>query len=181
MKIRISEARWSIDSTGTWISFKAESEAEAREACAAIETGKEYTAEIKRYYQKRSKDANALLWELCTQLSIELAKDKVIQSKEAIYRKHIKAAGKCDFIACVDRAVDELITAWAHRGIGWFAEIVDDCKIPGCKKVCLYYGSSTYTTAEMSRLLDSVIQECKDCGVEVLSESELALIKEEWQ
>ena len=180
-KIRVTAAKWSIDSDGAWISLKANSPAEARALCESIRPGKEYTAEVKQYRQKRSKNANDLLWELCTQLSIKLAKEKAIVSKEEIYRKHIKAAGKCDFVACVERAAEELIQSWQHKGIGWFAEKVDDCKIPGCVKICLYYGSSTYTTDEMSRLLDSVIQECEDCGLQVMSPSDLALIKEEWR
>lgn len=179
-KIRITAAKWSIDSDGAWLSLQAKNPAEARALCESIRPGKEYTAEVKQYRQKRSKNANDLLWELCTQISIALAKDKVIKSKEDIYRDHIKRAGKCDFIACIERAADEITTTWNHKGIGWFAEKVDDCKIPGCVKLCLYYGSSTYTTDEMSRLLDSVIQEAEDYGVEIISPSDLALIKEEW-
>lgn len=180
-KIRVTAAKWSIDSDGVWLSLLAKSPAEARALCERMKPGKEYTAELKRFYEKRSKNANDLLWELCTQISIALAKDKVIKSKEDIYREHIKAAGKCDFIACVERAADELIDSWQQKGIGWFAERVDYCKIDGCVKLCLYYGSSSYTTAEMSRLLDSVIQEAQDYGVELISPSDLALIKEEWR
>ena len=180
-KIRVTAAKWSYDSDGAWVSLLAKSPAEARALCESIKQGKEYTAEVKQYRQKRSKNANDLLWELCTQISIALAKDKVIKSKEDIYREHIKAAGKCDFIACVERAADELIQSWEHKGIGWFVERVDDCKIEGCAKLCLYYGSSSYTTEEMSRLLDSVVQEAQDYGIEYISPSDLALIKEEWR
>ena len=179
-RINITAAKWSIDSDGAWLSLKTKTPAEARALCESIQPGKEYTAEVKRFYQKRSVNANDLLWELCTQISIALAKDKVIKSKEDIYRDHIKRAGKCEFYAGKADAIDALIQGWEHKGIGWFAEKVDDCKLPGCVKVCLYYGSSTYTSAEMSRLLDSVIQEAEDYGVEIISPSDLALIKEEW-
>ena len=181
MKIEVTSAKWSIDSAGAWVSFLAHSPADARAVCEIVDDGKEYTVDVKRFRQKRSKNANDLLWELCTQLSKELAKDKIIKSKEEIYREHIKIAGKCDFVACVNRAVDDLITGWQHRGIGWFAEKVDDCKIDGCTKVCLYYGSSTYDTAEMSRLLDSVIQDCEAQGIQVLTPADVSLIKEEWK
>lgn len=163
------------------MSFRAESEVEARAICEKVIPGKQYTAEVKRFYEKRSKNANDLLWELCTQISIALAKDKVIKSKEDIYRDHIKRAGKCEFYAGMPAAIDALAAEWRSRGIGWFYEIVDDCKIPDCKKICLYYGSSTYTTAEMSRLLDSVLQEADDYGVDIMSPSEVALLKEEWK
>lgn len=181
-KIRVTGAKWSIDSDGAWVSLLAKSPAEARALCESIRPGKEYTAEVKRFYQKRSINANDLLWELCTQISIALWKDKVIKSKEDIYRDHIKRSGKCTFVACLEDAAEDLMANWQREnGIGWFAEKVDSCKIDGCVKVCLYYGSSSYNTAEMSRLLDSVIQEAQDYGVELISPSDLALIKEEWK
>ena len=44
----------------------------------------------------------------------------------------------------------------------------------------LYYGSSTYNTKQMSRLLDAVIADCKEQGIDVATPAELALLKEEW-
>ena len=79
-----------------------------------------------------------------------------------------------------DKAVESLMTGWGKNGIGWFAEVVDFIpgkEIQGCKKVCLYYGSSSYDTAEMSRLLGSVIQQASDMGIEVISESDRALLE----
>ena len=181
MQAATSESRWSIDQTGAWVSFRVDDPRTARALCESVKSGKEYTLEVKKQTKKRSKSANDLLWELCTQISQELAKDKVIVSKEEIYRQHIKTAGKCDFVAVVERAVEDLEEGWSRRGIGWFSEIIDDCKIPGCKKICLYYGSSSYTTEEMSRLLDSVIQQCEDLNIPVMSEAEIALLKEEWK
>lgn len=181
MKTTVTQAWWAIDRDGAWVSFLAPSPAEARAMCETLQPDKPYTVEVKRHYERRSKNANDLLWELCMQLSEKLSHDKLIVSKEEIYRRHIKIAGKCDFVACIERAAEALMDGWSQKGIGWFAEMVDDCKIDGCVKICLYYGSSTYNTAEMSRLLDSVIQECEQCGVEVLSSAELSLIKEEWR
>ena len=74
-----------------------------------------------------------------------------------------------------------LMDAWESRGIGWFAEIVDECKIDKCKKVCLYYGSSTYDTKEMSRLIDSIIQDAESVGVRVENPAEIDLLKREWR
>ena len=181
MKTKISGARWSIDQGGTWLSFKVDSTPEARGIAESIKTDKEYTVEIKRYYEKRSRNANDLLWELCGQLSAALSKDGCIVSKEDVYRDHIRSSGVYEYMAMPEEAFDSFEREWSNKGIGWFTEKVDRCKLPGCVKVCVYYGSSTYTTAEMSRLLDAVIQTCDDCGVEVISPSELALIKEEWK
>ena len=43
----------------------------------------------------------------------------------------------------------------------------------------VYLGSSTYTTKEMSVLIDGIVSECKDLGIETMTPEELARIKEE--
>ena len=181
MRVEVKNPRWMMDTTGAWVSFQVPSAVEARGICESMTQGELYTAEIKKHRKKRSKNANDYLWELLTQMSQALASSHLYVSKEEIYRKHIKIAGRCDYVAVPERAVDSLIKGWDEKGIGWFAEVVDFIpgkEIDGCKKVCLYYGSSTYDTAEMSRLLGSVIQEAQDMGIETLTESERALLYE---
>lgn len=170
-----------MDTTGAWVSFQVPTPVEARGICESMAQGERYIADIKKFRKKRSKNANDYLWELVTQMSQALASSYLYVSKEDIYRKHIKIAGRCDYVAVPERAVESLIKGWDDKGIGWFAEVVDFIpgkEIQGCKKVCLYYGSSTYDTAEMSRLLGSVIQEAQDMGIETLTESERALLYE---
>ena len=181
MRVEVQNPRWMMDTTGAWVSFQVPSPVEARGICESMTQGERYIAEIKKHKKKRSKNANDYLWELCTQISKALANSYLYVSKEDIYRKHIKIAGKCDYVAVPEKAVDTLIQGWRNNGVGWFAEVVDFIpgkEIQGCKKVCLYYGSSTYDTAEMSRLLGSVIQEAQDMGIETLTESERALLYE---
>ena len=181
MRVEVQNPRWMMDTTGAWVSFQVPSPVEARGICESMTQGERYIAEIKKYRKKRSKNANDYLWELLTQMSKALADSYLYVSKEDIYRKHIKIAGRCDYVAVPERAVNSLIDGWKDKGVGWFAEVVDFIpgkEIDGCKKVCLYYGSSTYDTAEMSRLLGSVIQEAQEMGIETLTESERALLYE---
>ena len=181
MRVEVQNPRWMMDTTGAWVSFQVPTPVEARGICESMTQGERYIAEIKKFRKKRSKNANDYLWELLTQMSQALASSYLYVSKEEIYRKHIKIAGRYDYVAVPERAVESLIKGWDEKGIGWFAEVVDFIpgkEIDGCKKVCLYYGSSTYDTAEMSRLLGSVIQEAQDMGIETLTESERALMYE---
>lgn len=181
MRVEVQNPKWMMDTTGAWVSFQVPTPVEARGICESMTQGERYIAEIKKYRKKRSKNANDYLWELLTQMSQALANSYLYVSKEDIYRKHIKIAGRCDYVAVPERAVESLIKGWDDKGIGWFAEVVDFIpgkEIEGCKKVCLYYGSSTYDTAEMSRLLGSVIQEAQDMGIDTLTESERALLYE---
>ena len=180
MRVQIKNPRWMMDTNGAWVSFMVPSPVEARGICESMKPDERYTAEIKKLRKKRSKNANDLLWELCTQISERLAWSGLYMSKEEVYRSHIRDAGVCEFVAAPDRAVESLMEGWGKNGIGWFAEVVDFIpgkEIEGAKKVCLYYGSSSYDTAEMSRLLGSVIQQASDMGIEIISESDRALLE----
>ena len=140
-----------------------------------LEDGKTYDLEIKLHRKKRSNDANSYCWVLCYELA------KVIgMTKEQVYRHHIKEVGVCEFLAIPDRGVEKFKKSWESHGIGWFIELVDECKLDGCKKICCYYGSSTYDTKEMSRLIDNIVQDCKACGVETLPPEKIQWMKEEW-
>jgi hypothetical protein len=173
----IKSADWSIQRNGTYLLLQV-SERDARAVCEAISAGGEFVAEIKKASRKRSMTANGYLWALCDQISAKLAKSGLAISPVDVYRKHVKIGGVREYFAVKEAAVERTKERWEKRGTGWFVEIVDDCKIIGCKKICLYYGSSTYTTEEMQRLLTSVVQEAQDLGIQTLTGAELALLKE---
>ena len=119
--------------------------------------------EVKKASNKRSKDANALAWVLLDKLA-----EKTRIPKTEIYRTAIKEIGGVSETVCVKtRAVDRLRSGWEKNGIGWQTDTMPS-KLPDCTNVILYYGSSTYDTAPMSRLLDLIIQECEQQGIPTL-------------
>lgn len=127
--------------------------------------------EVKKSYNKRSKDANAFAWVLIDKLA-----EKTRISKKEIYRSAIKEIGGVSETVCVqDKAVDRLCTGWQKNGIGWQTDTMPS-KIPGCTNVILYYGSSTFDTAQMSRLLDLIIQECEQQGIHTIKDEAKELI-----
>jgi hypothetical protein len=129
-----------------------------------------YVITIKEHKKKRSKDANAYFWEFCGKLA---AKTRI--PREKIYRDLIKEIGDNHEMVCVqDKAVDSLIAGWGHNGLGWIAEKVPS-KIKGCTNVILYYGSSTYSTEQMSRLIDLLLQECEQQDIDTTPLRELSL------
>lgn len=158
---------------GVWLCLKVNEPAPAR--AFAIEHSGAYDCEIKRHREKRSLDANAYLWVLI---------DKLAQAtgipKTEVYRKAIKEIGGVSDTVCVLRkAADRLCKGWECNGIGWFSER-SESRLDGCVNVTLYYGSSSYDTAQMSRLIDYVVQDCKSIGIETLPPEKLAALKEEW-
>lgn len=145
------------------------------QAVSSLEDGKTYTVEIKEKKEKRSREANAYAWVLLDKLA-----EKLHIPKENIYRDLIKnIGGNCETVCVQNKAVERLCEGWKRNGIGWVTDTFES-KIDGCTNVILYYGSSTYDTAQMHRLIELIVQECKQQDIEVMSERELSLIKSEW-
>lgn len=132
--------------------------------------------ELKRTRKKRSLNANAYCWELCNQIG-----QAVRMPKEDIYRRNIRDVGSYTPIPIKDEAVDKFKELWSSKGVGWFADVIDDSKIKGYKLIFAYHGSSTYDTSEMARLIDSLIQDAQSIGIDTLSEREKSLLLEEWE
>lgn len=74
-------------------------------------------------------------------------------------------------------AGDELIL---NNGLGWQTDTIPS-KLEGCTNVVLYYGSSTYDTEQMSRLIDIVVQDCKALGIETKTPDEIANMLSLWE
>ena len=72
-------------------------------------------------------------------------------------------------------------TAWERLGQGWPTEQVDFT--PDGERVVIraYYGSSTYNTKRMSRLIDMIVENCKEQGIETLTPQQLDAMKERWK
>lgn len=140
-----------------------------------IAEGKEIVLTVSERLRKRSVNANDYLWVLCTALS-----EKLRIPKEDIYKEHIRQMGVYEPLAILEKSVDKFTAAWKKNGIGWFCEIVDST-LDGCKKVFAYYGSSTYDTKQMSLLIDSIVNECKEQGIETLTPKELEGMKARWK
>ena len=126
--------------------------------------------DIKPKKSLRSLDANALAWFLIDTLAPPTDKPK----KEK-YRNAVRDVGGFFVFVCV-KAEDAptLRKIWESRGLGWQTE-EDISKLPGCVNVILYYGSSTFDTRQMSRLIDKLIQDAKEERIETLSDRELSL------
>lgn len=176
IELNIVEASWSMDASGSWLKLKPEFPAQARMVAGELDPRKRYTVAIKEFRKMRSRDANRYLWLLCNKLSV-----KVGALPEEIYRHYIPDVGdNSDTICAPDAAVKRFREWWEARGLGWCTEIMAS-KIPGCTNVICYYGSSTYDTKQMARLIDLVVEDCKQQGIETLPPEELERMALEWR
>lgn len=134
------------------------------------------TIELKPYREKRSRDANAYFWKLCGDLAAKLR-----IPKEDIYREYVREIGGNYYTTCLkEDEVQAACDCWARNGIGWIYDILPS-KLNGCKIALLYYGSSEYDTAQMSRLIDMVVYDCKEQGIETATPDEIANMKSLWE
>lgn len=139
-------------------------------ALESLDENKEYVCEIKQYRQKRSKNANSYMWELIGQLS-----QKMNKSTEDLYRNYIKEFGIFRDIELQPEAVGTLKHIWAAYGLGWFSEEVDT--VNDKTTLRLYYGSSSYNTYQMSKLINAVVEDCKAVDIETMTPEELAVLQ----
>ena len=130
--------------------------------------------EVKEVKRRRSLDSNAYAWVLLGKLQ-----DKLHISKEDIYKSLIKEIGSYEVIPVKDEAVERFRQAWSKNGLGWITETTKS-KLEGFTNVIAYYGSSSYNTAEMSRLINLIVQECKQQDIETMTPNELKSLLESW-
>lgn len=130
---------------------------------------------IAKHHPKRSLNANGYLWALCEEIA------KAIHStKEEVYRRHIQEVGTFEIVPIKNEAVDTWIGRWGKNGMGWLAESIGDSKLDGYVNVICYYGSSSYNSKEMARLIDDVVEQAKELGIDTMTPQELSLLKTEW-
>ena len=129
--------------------------------------------DIKTKRKHRSKDANSYMWVLADRIA-----EAIGITKEEVYRKHVRDVGVFDDVWIKTEAVETFCRNWEYSGVGWIAEPMYERK--GWTAVRTYYGSSTYNTKEMSRLIDSIVEEAKEWGLEVLTPDELERMKAAW-
>jgi len=141
-----------------------------------LDESKEYTIEVKEKKKKRSLNSNSYAWVLLGKLA-----EKLRIPKTDIYRNYVKEiGGNTKDIVCVqDKALDKLRSAWESNGLGWVTDTLPS-KIDGCTNVILYYGSSTYNVEQMNRLIQLIVQDCKQFGIPTYDREELDRLVQEW-
>ena len=112
--------------------------------------------EVKQHREKRSLNANALLWKCLGDIA-----DAIRMDKWDVYLKMLKRYGKYTYICVVPDAVESVKKQWRE------CEVLGDLDINGRRatQMLCYFGSSTYDSREFSVLLDGVISEMKEMGL----------------
>lgn len=112
---------------------------------------------IAKYRAKRSLNANALLWHCLGKIADALRADKW-----DIYLRMLRRYGQFTYICVKPQAVEAVKEQWRE------CEEIGTVDINGQEAVQLlcYFGSSTYNSKDFSVLLDGVISEMKEIGIQ---------------
>jgi hypothetical protein len=125
-----------------------------------------------KYRQKRSLDANGLLWAMLQSIATALRADKW-----QIYLQMLKRYGKYTYICVKPSVVDAVKAQWRET------EELGEVNINGQTAIQMlcYFGSSTYNTKEFSVLLDGVISEMKEMGLDTPTSEDMKRSLEQWE
>jgi len=125
-----------------------------------------------RHRNKRSKNANALLWECLGRIASTLRTDKW-----SVYLQMLKRYGEYTYVCVKPKAVEMLKRQWRE------CEEIGTIDINGQAAVQMlcYYGSSTYDTKQFSVLLDGVISEMKEMGLDTPTSEQMKQALDAWE
>lgn len=174
--ITFDKVSWQRDRDGVWLCLHAEVPSQVQGICEKFAEDKRYVAELKEYREKRSLTANAYFWQLLDKMAAALMRDK-----EDLYLDYVKHIGPFKDFTLTEEEAKTFRVAWSMLGTGWPTEQVDISEDGDKLVIRAYYGSSQYSTRQMSRLIDTVVEDAKGLGIETLTPLELARLKEEWR
>lgn len=133
--------------------------------------------ELKKYRKKRSNNANSYFWKLLGEYCEEKNVDTIEEYKERVKRLGIFRQFKIekDNISTFEKM-------WTAQGTAWFCEILDTDFVGDTefKIINAYYGSSSFNTKQMSRLINDLVEDCKGVGIETKPEEEIESLLKEW-
>ena len=97
--------------------------------------------------------------------------------REDVYRGYIPDVGdNLRTVYYADQQQRDLIASlWESQGLGWLVQDAANGWL-----LC-YYGSSTYDTRQMGRLIDMIVQDCKDQGIETAPQGDILRWIADWK
>lgn len=177
MKIKVNEIRPSVDFGGNVLLSLVVDKSSAQTVRSEYDGLKApYAIEVKKWTDGRSLAANAYAWTLMDKIAV---KQQI--SKTEVYRQYVKEIGGNNDVVCViDKAVDRFCERWERQGMGWVTD-VEPSRIDGCTNVRVYYGSSTYDREQMARLIELIVQDCKELGIDTMTPQERESLLNDWR
>ena len=162
------------------ISFPSKRAVVAFEMAAAPEEveryqNKDLDIEFSEHREKRSLSANSYFHVLCDKLrqAMNISMPECKNHLIAAYGQILYLDGQQAVIKTNVPPEEMYQAEYLHT---WLIKVGED----GAYWYRVYRGSSTYDTAEMSKLIDGTVQECKAQGIETMSPAQLKVLLGMW-
>lgn len=126
---------------------------EIAKTCTDIQHGKKYNAEIKPYRSSKSKDQLGAIWGKIGEIA-----DVLYANKETVYEECLRRYGQGVAMRIPSIALCEI--EGMFRVVDILQERNDDTMF-----IKAYKGLSQMDTSEASRLLEGVLDECRELGI----------------
>lgn len=167
---------WSADAAGMSLSLRTPL---ARQIVDAVKQGKTYTVEIKEYRKKRSLNQNDMYWSVLTSFA-EALNISNARAHNLLLRRYGQLERYEDKPVYVVLPDTEDAEKRADEAESYHLKPTSQVKEGKDGQMYRTYmllrGSSTYNTKEMTRLLDGLLDECKEVGIAVMTEREASLL-----
>lgn len=127
--------------------------------------------EVKKYFEKRSLDANGYFWKMSTEIAKALGSDK-----DTVYLMQLRKYGVFFDVRVKEEAVPMLKRTYR------LAEAFDEWPhSDGSITVRCYIGSSHYDKKEMARLIDGTVQDAEELNIDTWTPEEIAKLLSVWE
>ena len=129
-----------------------------------IKSGK-YEFIFRKKKKTKSVSANAYMWVLCDEVA------RILQStKDEVYRQAVANVGVFFPLSCESAAFARTRAVWESQGAGFFCNVTREQA--GRTEFNAYVGSSKYTQEELSRLIEELVAEAENLGIDTKASSE---------
>lgn len=134
------------------------------------QTNKDQIYDITEHKEKRSLNANAYAWVLIGKIA-----DVLRTSKDEVYIDMLKRYGQHEVVSVVS---DIDVTGYFK-----YFDVMGKSFLQGkwFTHYRIYKGSSEYNTKEMAILIDGIVSEAKEIGIETLPLREIEKLKKLWK
>lgn len=127
------------------------------------------TIDLKKFRNKRSLNANAYAWKLIGEIA-----DSIRAGKDEVYLKMLKRYGQ-----------SELVSVLAHIPVEHYFKYYEeagesDLNGKSFKHYRVYKGTSEFDTREMSVLIDGIVTEAKNLGIQTETPEQIANMVSLW-
>lgn len=173
MRARLKDILLSFGSKNPVVSFEVDGNAESLEKFK----DKDLDLDIKVHREKRSLDANKMLWACLGDIAKVLQRDTW-----DLYLMMLKRYGKYTTLLVKADAVEMMRRQWREIDeVGDTTIVNEDGEAKKMVYLNCYYGSHTYDSKEFSVLLEGVVSEMKDIGIEPPMSRDMQRALDNWE